>query len=187
MSTKVVTGKVRLSYCYLYEPREALGGGEPKFEVTGLIPKSDTATVRKIVEAEKEAEEKYRLKNGNASLPAKPRLPLRDGDGLRDNGEPYGPECKGCYVLKARSKTKPVIVDSFGNPITNPGEVYSGCYGRLSLNFFGYNTAGSKGIGAAVLAVQKLHDGDPLGGAYGSADDFNDGYVDAGMDDDFLR
>lgn len=187
MSTKVVTGKVRLSYCYLFEPSEALGGGELKYEVTGLIPKSDTSTVQKIVAAQKEAEDKFRQKNGTASLPAKPRAPLRDGDGLRDNGEPYGPECKGCYVLKARSKTKPVVVDAFGNQITNSAEVYGGAYGRLSLNFFGYNTAGSKGIGAAILAVQKLHDGDPLGGARGSADDFNDGYVDAGADDDFLR
>lgn len=184
MSTKVVTGKVRLSYCYLFQPQEALGGGDPKYSVTLLIPKSDTATINKIKAAMAEAAENFRAKNGAASLPANPRHPLHDGDGLTDAGDSYGPECRGCYVLKARSKQKPVVVDAFGNPITDPGEVYGGAYGRASISFFGYNTAGSKGIGAALLAVQKLHDGEPFG-TVGSADDFNDGYVDAGALDDF--
>lgn len=183
--SKVVTGKVRFSYCHLFQPQEALGGGDPKYGVTILIPKSDTATLSKIKEALASAADAFRAKNGAASLPANPRNPLRDGDGYKDNGEPYGPECKGCYVLKARSKQKPVVVDAAGNAILDPGEVYGGAYGRASITFFGYNTAGSKGIGAALLAVQKLHDGEPFG-TVGSADDFNDGYVDA-SGDDFLR
>ena len=85
------------------------------------------------------------------------------------------------------SKQKPVVVDAFGNAITDPGEVYSGCYGRASINFFGYNRAGKKGLSAGLLAIQKLHDGEPFG-TVGSADDFNDGYTDAAGDDDgFLR
>lgn len=186
MSTKVVTGKCRFSFCYLFAPQEALGNGEPKYSVTLLIPKGDTATLSKIKEATTNAANAFRQKNGAASLPATPRTPLRDGDGLRDNGEPYGPECSGCYVLKVRSKHKPVVVDSFGNAITDPAEVYGGAYGRASINFFGYNAAGSKGISAALLAIQKLHDGEPFG-TVGSADDFNDGYADAGADDDFLN
>ena len=82
---------------------------------------------------------------------------------------------------------KPVVVDAFCNPISDPGEVYSGCYGRASIDFYGYSKQGNKGVSAGLLSVQKLHDGDSLGGARGSADDFNDGYVDAGMNDDFLR
>ena len=112
-----------------------------------------------------------------------PPSTLRDGDGLKDDGEPFGPECKGCYVLKVRSKQKPVVVDKDGNAIIDPAEVYGGAYGRASITFFGYNTAGSKGVGAALLAVQKLHDGEPFG-TVGSADDFNDGYTDASGDDD---
>ena len=181
--SKVVTGKVRFSYCYLFTPQEALGGGDPKYSVTLLIPKNDTATLQKIKKAINDATEAFRQKNGAASLPASPRNPLRDGDGPKDNGDPHGPECKGCYVLKVRSKQKPVVVDAFGNQITDPAEVYGGAYGRASITFFGYNTAGSKGIGAALLAVQKLHDGEPFG-TVGSADDFNDGFTDAAGDDD---
>jgi hypothetical protein len=82
-----------------------------------------------------------------------------------------------------KSKKPPVVVDSNRNPIINSNEIYSGCYGRASIDFFGYNTAGSKGISAGLLAIQKLHDGEPFG-TVGSADDFNDGFTDE--DDDFL-
>lgn len=188
MSTKVVTGKVRLSFCQLFEAKST-DGGAPKYSVQLLIPKSDTATLGKIKAAMNEAAENFRKKNGAAALPANPINPLHDGDGVKpSSGELYGPECKGCYVMSVScaEAQPPVVVDAFGNRITDPGEVYSGCYGRASINFYGYSNK-KKGIGAGLLAVQKLHDGDPLGGARGSADDFNDGYVDVGMDDDFLR
>ena len=101
---------------------------------------------------------------------------------MRDSGDPYGPECKGCYVITVSTKQKPVIVDNMRNPITDPGEVYSGCYGRAAINFYGYNSNGKKGISAGLQSIQKLHDGEPLGGARGSADDFADDF----QDDDIL-
>ena len=184
MSTKVVTGKVRLSFCQLFEPKEPQGGGDPKYSVTLLIPKSDKATMQKITAAMQEARDNFCAKNGAAALPAKPSHTLHDGDGTRPGGEPFGPECKGCWVITVSSKQKPVVVDAAGNAILDPGDVYSGCYGRASINFFGYNRAGKKGLSAGLLAIQKLHDGEPFG-TVGSADDFNDGDVDAGALDDF--
>ena len=187
MSTKVVTGKVRFSFCHLFEAQEPQGGGDPKYSVTLLIPKSDKTTLQKITEAMKEARDKFCEKNGSTALPAKPSHTLHDGDGQKDSGEDYGPECKGHWVISVSSKQKPVVVDAAGNAILDPAEVYSGCYGRASINFFGYNRAGKKGISAGLLAIQKLHDGEPFG-TVGSADDFNDGYADASGDDDgFLR
>lgn len=184
MSTKVVTGKVRFSFCHIFEAQAPQGGGEPKYGVTLLIPKSDTATVEKIKAAMAEARENFIKKNGASSLPVKPNHTMHDGDGLRDSGEPYGPECKGCYVITVSNKNKPVIVDNFRNEITDPGEVYSGCYGRAAINFYGYNRNGKKGISASLLSVQKLHDGEPFG-TTGSADDFDDDY-NAGEADDFM-
>ena len=187
MSTKVVTGKVRFSSCYLFEPQEALGGGDPKYSLTLLIPKSDVATVNKIKAAIAEAREIYCNRNGANALPAKPVHTLKDGDGTRNNGDDFGPECRDHYVIKVRSSKRPVVVDAFRNEITNPAEIYGGCYGRASINFFGYNTAGQKGISATLLSVQKLHDGEPFG-TVGSASDFDDDYRDpeAGADDDFM-
>lgn len=177
MATKIVTGKVRFSFCNLFEPKEPQGGGDPKYSVTLLIPKSDKATLGKIMAAIGEARDKFCQRNGANALPAKPNHTLHDGDGQRDNGEEYGPECKGCYVITASSKQKPVIVDAFGNEVTDPAEVYSGCYGRASLNFYGYSRNGKKGISAGLLAVKKLCDGEPFG-TVGSAADFDDGYTD---------
>lgn len=184
MSTKVVTGKVRFSFCHLFEPQEPQGGGDPKYSVTLLIPKADTATLDKIKAAMAEAREAFCKKNGAKALPAKPVHTLHDGDGVRNDGDPYGPECKGCYVITVSSKQKPVIVDNMREAITDPSEVYSGCYGRASINFFGYSSNGKKGISAGLLSVQKLHDGEPFG-TVGSADDFDDDFDD-GADDDFL-
>lgn len=188
MSTKVVTGKVRFSFAHVFEP-QAREGGDPKYSVTLLIPKADTATMEKIKAAMAEARDLFCQKNGSASLPAKPNHTLHDGDGMRDSGDPFGPECKGCYVITVSSKQKPVVVDAFRNEITDPGEVYSGCYGRAAIDFFGYNSNGKKGISAGLLSVQKLSDGEPFG-TVGSADDFDDGYKDptaaAGQDDDWM-
>lgn len=177
MSTKVITGKVRFSFCHIFEPQEPLGGGDPKYSVTLLIPKADTATLNKIKQAMAEARENFCKRNGANALPAKPNHTLHDGDGTRDSGEPYGEECKGCYVITVSSKQKPVIVDNMRNPITDPAEVYSGCYGRASINFYGYNQAGKKGVSAGLLSIQKLHDGEPFG-TVGSADDFDDDFED---------
>lgn len=185
MSTKVVTGKVRFSFCHIFEPQEPQGGGEPKYSVTLLIPKADTATIGKIKEAMAEARENFCKRNGANALPQKPVHTLHDGDGIRDNGDQYGPECKGCYVITVSSKQKPVVVDNMRNPVTDPAEVYSGCYGRAAINFFGYNSNGKKGISSGLLSVQKLHDGDPFG-TVGSADDFDDDFSDLDEDDDFM-
>ena len=183
MATKVTTGKVRFSYCNIWEAKAPAEGGEPKYSVMLLIPKSDTVTLGKIKAAIAEARERFCERNGANALPANPVTPLHDGDGVKPNsGEPYGPECKGCYVISVSSKQKPIIVDNFRNEITDPGEVYSGCYGRASINFYGYNNR-RKGIGAGLLSIQKLHDGDPFG-TIGSADDFNDGWVDEAMNGD---
>lgn len=179
MSTKVVTGKVRFSFCNIWEPR-ANPGQDPKYSVTLLIPKSDKETLGKIDAAIREAADAFRQRNGSASLPAKPNTTLHDGDGVRDSGEPYGPECKGCMVITVSSKQQPVIVDRDRQPVIDSAEVYSGCYGRAAINFYGYNSNGKKGISAGLLSVQKLADGEPFG-TVGSADDFADDYKD---DDD---
>ena len=185
-NTKVVTGKVRFSYCNIFEPREPQGGGDPKYSVTLLIPKSDTATLNKIKLAIADAREAFCSRNGANALPARPNHTLHDGDGMRDSGEEFGSECKGCYVITVSSRQKPIVVDNMRNAITDPLEVYSGCYGRAAINFFGYSSNGKKGISAGLLSIQKLHDGEALG-SRGSADDFDDGYRDAEADDDFLN
>ena len=87
MATKVITGKVRFSYVSIFEPKEDNNGGDPKYSVTLLIPKSDTVTIGKIKEAMAEARENFCKRNGATALPQKPNHTLHDGDGVRDSGQ----------------------------------------------------------------------------------------------------
>lgn len=178
MATKITTGKVRFSYVTLAQPKATEEGAVPKYSVVLLIPKSDTATLQKIKKAITEAAAAFRARHGEASLPSNPLTPLHDGDGPKPNGGDYGDECKGCWVMNASSQTKPLMIDEFDNNI-DPNEIYSGCYGKAVINFYGYNNR-RKGIGCGLLGVKKMHDGDALGGAEATADDFKDD------DDDLL-
>lgn len=186
-NTEVVTGKVRFSYLNVFAPKAPKTGGDPKYSVTLLIPKSDTATLQKIKEAIEGAAANFRENNGTTSLPAKPQHTLYDGDATRRNGDEFGPECKGCYVITVSSKAdrKPGVYDAFRNDITDPSELKSGDYGRAHIRFYGYSTQGNKGISAQLLGVQKLAEGEALGGSVATASAFDDGFV--GDGDDFLN
>ena len=173
-ATSVVTGEVRLSYVNLLQPRANQQGGEPRYSVTILLPKSDTATWQRIQAAIQAAYELGVTTKWNGARPPL-KTPIHDGDGVRPNGEPFGPECRGHWVFTASSKQKPEIVDAQLNPILDPTKVYSGVYGRVHVNFFPYSNSGNRGIGAGLGPVQILRDGEPLGGrvtaeeAFGSA------------------
>lgn len=176
-NTQVVTGEVRISYEHLLKPyaNPNTPGAEPKYSCTILIPKSDTATKQRIDMAINAAITDGVSAKWNGAKPAQPPTPLYDGDGLRPSGEAFGEECKGHWVMTASSKLQPEVVDTNGNPIFSPSEIYSGMYARVFINFFAYNAAGRKGIGAGLGPVQKLRDGEPLGGRVSASDVFGGG------------
>ena len=189
MSTRITTGKVRLSYPHLAEPRDSKDGGDPKYSATLLIPKSDTVTLTKVKQAIQEAAEVYKTKNGASSLPPKPSTTLHDGDGLKDNGEEYGDECKGCYVITVNSKQQPLCIDLAKREIDDiERDLYPGCYVRASINFKGYNFNGKKGITAYLNGVQKIAEGEPLSATVSTVADFDDDfdYGEVMGDDDFF-
>ena len=51
--------------------------------------------------------------------------------------------------MNANSGTAPGIVDADRNPILERSEVYSGVYGRASINFYAFNSKGTRGLPAA--------------------------------------
>ena len=182
-STKVITGNnTRFSYCSVWEPK-SINGSDPRYSVSLLIPKSDKDTVEKINAAIEAAyiEGESKLK-GRGSLPPLSALktPLRDGDVER----PDDPAYAGCWFLNANS-TRPVgIVDTACKPILDRSEFYSGCYGRASISFFAFNTNGNRGIACGLNNLQKLRDGEPLGGHVSAEADF--GGLDNGDDEELL-
>ena len=178
---KVITGPdTRWSYANVWEPK-SINGGTPKYSVSLIIPKSDTKTVAKIKAAIEAAyqEGQSKLKGNSKSVPplAAIKSPLRDGDIER----PDDPAYANAYFINANSATAPGIVDADRNPVLTRSEVYSGVYGRASINLYAFNPNGNKGIACGLNNLQLIRAGEPLGGKASAESDFA---TDA--DDDFL-
>lgn len=178
--TKVITGvNTRWSYANVWQPK-SINGGTPKYSVSLIIPKTDTDTVNKVKAAIQAAydEGESKLKGSGKSVPSLSviKTPLRDGDLERPDDEAY----KNSYFINANSSTAPGVVDADRQPIIDTFEVYSGVYGRASINFYAFNSNGNKGIACGLNNLQKIKDGEPLGGKSRAEDDFAD------ADDDFL-
>lgn len=178
METKVITGKVRFSYVTVFQPKAMEGSDREKYSVSLLINKKDTKTIDKIKAAVEAA-----ITNGLAKFggkkPANLKLPLRDGDLER----PDNPEYAGMLFLTANSDTKPQVVDRNLDPIIDPEEFYSGCYGRASINFYAFNANGNKGIACGLNNLQKLEEGERLSGGSTAEEDFGREPID---DDDLM-
>lgn len=160
MSTQITTGRVRLSYAHLFEPVAIQEGQAKKYSTAILIPKTDKATIKAINDAVEAAKEKDKAKwGGKIPAPSLLKTPLRDGDLEKPDDENY----EGMYFLNASSTKMPKIVDRNKQEILDSEEVYSGCFARVVLNFYGFNVQ-SKGVAAGLQAVQKLEEGDRLGG-----------------------
>ena len=179
---KVITGpETRWSYANVWEPK-SINGGTPKYSVSLIIPKSNTKTIAKIEAAIEAAykEGEAKLKSNGKTVPALSVLktPLRDGDLERPDDAAYA----NAYFVNANATTAPGIVDLDRNPILTRSEVYSGVYGRASINFYAFNSSGNKGIACGLNNLQKVRDGEPLGGKSSAESDF-----DTEDDEDFLN
>lgn len=172
--TKVIV-PCRFSYLHCWEP-DSVNGGEPKYSVSAIIPKSDTKTINAIKAAIEQAK-KDSLSKWGGKVPGNLHLPLRDGDIDRPDDEAYA----GCYFFNANSRQAPQVVDAKVQKIIEQSEVYSGCYGKISVTFYGYNSNGNRGIAAGLGNIQKLKDGESLGGRSNAEDEFT-----TEDEDDFL-
>ena len=169
---KVITGPdTRWSFANVWEPK-SVNGGTPKFSVSLIVPKSDTKTVAKLKAAIEAAyrEGEAKLKGNGKSVPpmAAIKNPLRDGDIERPDDAAYA----NAYFINANATAAPGIVDADRNPILTRSEVYSGVYGRASISFYSFNSNGNKGIACGLNNLQKMRDGEPLGGKTSAESDF---------------
>ena len=169
---KVITGPdTRWSFANVWEPK-SINGGTPKYSVSLIVPKSDVKTVAKIKAAIEAAyhEGEAKLKGSGKSVPplAAIKNPLRDGDAER----PDDPAYANAYFINENATTAPGIVDVDRNPILTRSEVYSGVYGRASISFYSFNSNGNKGIACGLNNLQKVRDGEPLGGKTSAESDF---------------
>ena len=165
--TKVVTGVVRLSYANIWQPKSINGGAE-KYSCSIIIPKDDKATIDAINAAIDAAIKEGAHKFGGKVPPRGAlKLPLRDGDTERDD-EAY----RGAFFVNANSTTQPEVVDKHVRPIIDHSEIYSGVYARVSLSFYAFNSNGNRGVACGLGNIQKVCDGEPLGGRTSAAAEF---------------
>ena len=181
---KIVTGVCRLSYANIWQAK-SINGGSPKFSTSVLIPKSDTKTIAKVKAAIQAAydEGAGKLKGNSKTAPslASLKTPLRDGDTERPDDAAYA----GHWFLNANSNTAPGVVDASREPIYDTSEIYSGVYARVSLSFYAFNSNGNRGIACGLQNIQKVRDGESLGGKAKAEDDFDDFKPDD--NEDFLK
>ena len=179
-ATKVVTGKVRFSYLHVFKPN-SINGGEPKYSVSLIIPKSDRDTIGKIENAIELAKEAGKAKWGGR-IPSNIKMPLRDGDEERPDDDTYA----NSFFVNANCTTKPGLVYKDGRTaIVDETDLYSGCYGRASITFYAFNANGNRGIACGLNNLMKLEDGESLGGRVSAEKDF-EGYTEE-AEDDFLN
>lgn len=156
----------RFAYLNCWRPQQQ-SNGEAKYSLSAVIPKEDTETIE-LIRKTLEYVAEHSVSKWGGRIPDKLRLPLHDGDVEKTNN----PIFKNSYFINAKCKEPPQIVDSEVQPIINQSELYSGCYGNVSVTFYAYNVGGSRGIAAWLCNIQKISDGDPIGQRILAKDEF---------------
>lgn len=168
--SKVIIKKARLSYAHLFEPA-SINGSDPKYSVSLLIDKKDTATVDAVKAGIKDA-----IEEGKDTLKGKTKgikIPLRDGDEDR----PDDPAYAGMYFINANSNRAPQVLDQAKRLLdAADGDeiVYSGCYAHVTVNFYAFNASGNTGIAAGLGNVMKYKDGERFTSGSSAEEDFAD-------------
>ena len=174
---KVVTGpRTRWAYVNVWEPKLTHDGKKMKYSLRLIIPKDDTATVRKVKQAMFAAYEEgaNRLRGDDMEVPPfdSLQLPLLDGDdpGIRIQPEVY----RGCWYINSNTDRAPRIVDENLEPVLTHSMVYSGVYGRVSVTFYAWRSGEKRGIACGLNNLQLIRAGEPLGTKSTAAEDFAD-------------
>jgi len=169
-----VTPAFRLSYPALFEAVAVLGDEtKKKFSATMLFPKK---TVAESLKGAKHAastwlpydnlmglwQEVQKVARGNfgPDVDFKTlKLPkFRDGDKPKQNGKIDDNE-KGYIVLRASSETRPDCLRQDKTRITDPNELFPGCWVRAVLSIAPFtHKIGGRGVTMYLNGIQKLAD-----------------------------
>ena len=167
-ATKVII-PCRISFANIWEPK-SINGSEEKYSVSCIVPKSDKKTLAKIEKAIEAAKEAGKSKKWGGKIPPNLKLPLRDGDIDRPDDEAYA----NAMFVNATSKDAPQIVDRKVDPILDPMECGSGDYCNVSVNFYGFNANGNRGVAAGLGNIQLIKHGERLAGKASASSDFTE-------------
>ena len=175
--TQLRLGEVRMGYLHVFAPHASAEGNQEKYSMQVLIPKTDKQA-KQMIDAAVEAAKKagvYERWNGKMPPVSKIHQPLRDGD----EEYPEDPVYAGHWFFNCSSPAnrKPGVKVLDGGKVVDPreeGEVYSGCYGAVTVGFFPFSTNGNVGIAVGLNNLIKTRDGDRLSGGRTADQDFSD-------------
>ncbi len=180
---QILTPKFRASYEHVLKPQERKkGDGKPMYSIEMLFDKTEV----KLADLQKPAIAALKQKFGadKAKWPSGMNYPWADGDKPMGKKKKLRPEAAGMWVLKASTNAEyaaPPVVDERGETLITNKQFYSGCYARAQLTALAYDNE-SAGVKYLLDGVQKLDDGEPLGGRKSAAEMF--GIADQPDDDD---
>lgn len=183
MGNSVVSQKIVTPVCRLAYPNIFTADKDGKYSAVLLFEKQgfDPTFMRTIVDEIKGQLQTSTFKQG---FPATFKgNPLKDGDVPNSMGNtPFA----GFFYCNVKSNFQPGVVASFPDPvkkgadgrplpmiIEDSREIYGGVYARVSMHAYYYNSQGNLGIGLSLNSVQKIKDGEQLGGASNPANDFD--------------
>jgi hypothetical protein len=159
----IMTPRARLSYPALFKARAMEVGKEPKFSASLIFDAAAQATP--LFAAMKAQASAAARENWGDKLPANLRNPFRNGSEKDD------PAYQGAVFINTSSKQQPQVVGGAIDPLTgklkvidDPSEVYAGCYVIAAVRAYAYDAKGNRGVAFGLQALQKVADGEPLGG-----------------------
>lgn len=172
--TAIRLGEVRFSYCNVFSKRINPDGTQGKYSVCVIIPKTNTEAVALFKQAFENAKANGKTTKWGGKVPAKVQLPLHDGDEER----PDDPNFANAWYFNCSSNNAPGlrVKDELGSVVEalDESDIYSGCYGAVTVNLFPYASNGNSGVGVGLNNLIKLRDGEKLSGGRSADSDFSD-------------
>lgn len=169
----IITPTFRVSYPNVFKPRKNELNGAMEYSLVALFPKG--ADLSQLISAAQKAIEET-WGTDKSKWPKTLRSPFRDQAEREKevNGQMVMPEGheKGAIFINLKSKQRPGVVDQNVQDIIDESEFYAGCFAKASVRAYTYDQKGNRGVAFGLGNIQKVGDGDPLGGRTRAQDDF---------------
>lgn len=161
MADPILTPEFRAGFISVFRTTSSKNAdgsvGKPKYSVRALFP--PTADLSKL---KKDAGQAAKDKWGD-KVPKNIRSPFRTNEELDNPVVGIGDDWI-VMTFSANEDRRPGLVDRNLQDIIDEADVYSGAWYRAQVRVYAYETAGNKGVSFGLQNLQKLRDGDPIGG-----------------------
>ncbi len=95
--------------------------------------------------------------------------PFRNGT-EKEQYDGYG---EGVIFMNSKTEQRPGVVDANVVRIIDPEDLYAGCYAQADVNPYAWSYMGKNGISFGLKNVQKIAEGEPIGGGVSAESSFD--------------